>query len=72
MQDLKNGLIEKLSSKYHLSKKEIQEVVDYQFRFIANVISDGKFNAVRLPYFGIFKPNLKQKRHLDERNTKCK
>ena len=65
MPDLKDELIEKLSHKYHLSKAEVAEVVNYQFRFTARVIKQGEFNAVRLPYFGIFKPNLKHKKHLD-------
>lgn len=67
MQDLKQELIEKLSAKYHLSKKEVQSIVDYQFRFTAKIITEGKFHSVRLPYFGVFKPNLKRKKHFDER-----
>jgi nucleoid DNA-binding protein len=67
MQDLKQELIEKLSIKYHLSKKEVQAIVDHQFRFTAKTITEGKFNSVRLPYFGIFKPDLKRKKHFDER-----
>lgn len=70
MPELKDEIIEKLSTKYHLSKKEIQEVVDYQFRFTADTIKRGNLDSVRLPYFGIFKPNLKRKKHLDERITK--
>lgn len=71
MPELKDEIIDKLSNKYHLSKKEIQDVVDYQFRFTANIIKEGNFDSVRLPYFGAFKPNLKRKKHLDERSTKC-
>jgi len=39
--------------------------VDSQFKFTANIIREGNFHSVRLPYFGVFKPNLKQKKHLD-------
>jgi nucleoid DNA-binding protein len=68
MSDLKEELIEKLSAKYHLSKKEIRGIVDHQFKFTAKIITEGKFHSVRLPYFGVFKPNLKHKKYLDDRN----
>jgi nucleoid DNA-binding protein len=72
MPDLKQELVDKLSIKYHLSKKEVLDIVDHQYRFTAKVISDGKFNSVRLPYFGIFKPNMKRKKHYDDRKNESK
>lgn len=59
MSDVKEDIINILSNKYNLSKIEIKEIVDSQFSFVRDTMKDGKFNSVRLPYFGIFKPILR-------------
>lgn len=59
MSDVKEDIINILSNKYNLSKVEIKEIVDSQFSFVRDTMKDGKFNSVRLPYFGIFKPILR-------------
>lgn len=63
--DTKEEIIQKLSEKYCLPVSDIRRAVDSQFKFTANTIREGKFHSVRLPYFGVFKPNLKRKKHLD-------
>lgn len=64
--DIKKQLIVELSNKYALPSKEVEAVVNSQFRFVAKVIKQGKMDSVRLPYFGVFKPNMKQKEHYDK------
>ena len=50
----KRVLIQKLATKYSLSFKKVEEVVYYQFKYVAKVFKEGKFKAVRLPYLGKF------------------
>lgn len=64
----KKILIEQLSNKYGVTMQDVEQAVDSQFKFVHRVIEEGKFNSVRLPYFGIFKPNLKQKAKFDAKD----
>lgn len=68
--NLKDKLIDDLSNKYALPAKQVEEAVNSQFKFVAKTIKDGKFHSVRLPYFGVFKPNMKQKQHYDNKEQK--
>lgn len=58
--DLKRKLIENIAKKYNVSIAETEKAINHQFKFVAKTIKEGKFHSVRLPYFGIFKPNKKQ------------
>jgi len=50
----KKLIIYKLANKYDLPLSKIEKIVNYQFKYLAGIIKEGKFDAVRLPYFGIF------------------
>ena len=50
----KKIIIQTLATKYSLSLKKIERIVNHQFKFASKVIKDGKFAGVRLPYFGKF------------------
>ena len=47
-------LIQKLASKYNLPIKTVENIVYSQFKFVAEIMKEGKFDMVRLPYFGKF------------------
>ena len=53
-------IIEHLAYKYNLSVEEVEEIVNHQFKYIEKIMKDGKFETIRLPYFGKF--SVKQKR----------
>ena len=55
----KKAFIQLLATRYNLSLKKVEEIVNYQFKFVEKVIKKGTFESVRLPYFGKFsaKPN---------------
>lgn len=53
----KKDLILFLSDKYKLTTKEVEKIVTHQFKFVANIMTEGKFETVRLPYFGKFSVN---------------
>lgn len=47
-------IIQRLATKYNLPLHVIEEAVYSQFAFVSSTIRKGKFEAVRLPYFGKF------------------
>ena len=72
----KELIIYKLANKYNLPIKKIQEITNYQFKYISNIMKEGKFESVRLPYFGKFSANSyrikyiqKLKKNKNEKNT---
>jgi|TARA_R110001599_G_scaffold162528_1_gene351767 nucleoid DNA-binding protein len=61
-------LIQKLASKYNLPLKTVENIVYHQFKFVSKIMSEGKFNAVRLPYFGKFHVNKNRLKHIKEKS----
>jgi len=47
-------IIQKLATKYNLPLNKVEEAVLYQFKYTADIIKAGKFEAIRLPYLGKF------------------
>lgn len=56
----KEEIIQALSEKYKVSKKDIEQAVNSQFKFAKENMERNDFPAIRLPFFGIFKPNYKK------------
>ena len=56
----KESIIHYLATKYNLPLSKIKEIVEYQFKFAATTMKKGKFETIRLPYFGKF--TVKRKR----------
>lgn len=48
----KDRIIDRLSRKYSLSKKKIEKAVNSQSKFVAKVMKKGKFESVRLRFWG--------------------
>lgn len=57
-------LIKELAKKYNKKEADIREAAMFQFKFAADKMRE--FGEVRLPYFGVFKPDYKKKRKIDE------
>ena len=56
-------LIKSLAKKYNVSFDETKKAVNSQFHFVTDKMKT--LDTVRLPYFGVFKPNLKRKQQID-------
>ena len=56
----KKTIIKILATKYKLPLKEVEQMINYQFKFVSKIMKKGKFEAVRLPYFGKFSVNKKR------------
>ena len=59
MKKNKKEIIYSLANKYNLSLKKIEEIVNYQFKYTTKIMKAGKFEVIRLPYFGKFSDNNK-------------
>jgi len=62
----KNDYINLLATKYNLPLSKVEEIINYQFKFIGRVMKEGEFEGVRLPYFGKFHVNKNRLKHIQE------
>jgi len=60
-------IIQRLATKHNLPLSKIEEIVNYQFKFVSEVIKRGKFEAVRLPYFGKFSVKKGRLKHIQDK-----
>jgi len=68
----KKEIIQTLATKYKLPLKKVEEIVNHQFKFVEKVIKKGKFEMVRLPYFGKFSVNPKRVKHINKLKNESK
>jgi nucleoid DNA-binding protein len=61
----KQELIYLLANKYDLPINKVEEIVEYQFKFVKEIMKDGTFDAVRLPYFGKFSAKKERIKHMN-------
>jgi len=47
-------ILQRLATKYDLPIQKIEEAVYYQFKYVHNVMKEGNFESIRLPYLGKF------------------
>lgn len=66
----KQEIIYLLANKYNLPLKDVEEIVDYQFKFIARIMKKGNFDTIRLPYFGKFTVDKNRLKHINKKNSK--
>jgi nucleoid DNA-binding protein len=67
MSNIRKSLIQKLATKHNLPLSKIEEIVNYQFKFVSNIIKKGEFEAVRLPYFGKFSVKKGRLQHIQNK-----
>ena len=68
----KEELIYLLATKYNLPISKIEEIVNYQFKFIKNIMKSGNFETARLPYFGKFSAKKERIRHINKLKDETK
>lgn len=57
-------IIQKLATKYNLPLSKVEEIVMYQFKYVAKIIDKGDFDQVRLPYFGKFSSKKERRKYI--------
>ncbi len=60
-------IIQRLATKHNLPLSKIESIINYQFKFVGEIIKKGKFKAVRLPYFGKFSVNKGRLQHIQDK-----
>jgi nucleoid DNA-binding protein len=68
----KNELIYYLANKYNLPLKKVKEMIEYQFKFVEKTMKEGKFNSIRIPYFGKFSVNPKRVEYINKLKDESK
>lgn len=48
----------------------INKIVSHQFKYVSEIIKEGNFDTIRLPYFGKFSVNPKRVKYLTELKNK--
>jgi len=64
----KKVIIQKIASKYNLPLQTVEEIVFHQFKFVSKIMSEGKFDSIRLPYFGRFHVNKNRLKYIKEKS----
>ena len=62
----KKEIIYSLANKYNLSLKKTEEIISYQFKYVTKIMKEGKFETIRLPYFGKFSVNANRVKHINK------
>ena len=62
----KKTIIQTLATKYKLPLKEIEQIINYQFKFVSKIMKEGNFESIRLPYFGKFSVNKKRIEYINK------
>ena len=55
-----------LANKYNLPLSKIEQIVNYQFKYVEKIMKEGKFETIRLPYFGKFSVNPKRIEYINK------
>ena len=66
----KKEIIYSLANKYNLSLKKVEEIINYQFKYITKIMKKGNFKMIRLPYFGKFSVNPRRVEHINKLKDK--
>lgn len=66
----KKDIIRELAIKYKISEEEVERAADHQFKFVKQQMESDKLPAIRLPFFGVFKPNKRKLKHIQKHNER--
>ena len=62
----KKEIIQILATKHSLPLEKVEAIVTSQFKYVAKIMSDGAFDAVRLPYFGKFHSKPSRRKNINK------
>ena len=64
----KEEIIHMLATRYNLPIKKVTEIVNYQFKYVNKIMKRGKFESIRLPYFGKFSVQPNRLKYINKKN----
>jgi len=62
----KKEIIQILATKHNLPLERVEAMVTSQFKYVAKIMADGSFDAVRLPYFGKFHSKPSRRKNINK------
>ena len=62
----KKAFVHLLATKYNLPLQKVEEIINYQFKFVERIIKKGKFESIRLPYFGKFSAKTNRIKYINK------
>lgn len=68
----KKLIIYYLANKYNLPLGKIEKIINHQFKYTEKIMKEGKFETVRLPYFGKFSVKQKRIEHINKKKNEKK
>ena len=68
----KKAIIQTLATKYNLPLNKVEIMINHQFKFVEKIIKHGKFEMIRLPYFGKFSVNPNRVKHINRLKDESK
>jgi len=66
----KKKLIQLLATEHDLPLNEVEKIVNSQFKLVAKTMSEGRFEAVRLPFFGVFRVKKSRLKYINDAKRK--
>lgn len=66
---MEKAILQRLATKYNLPIQKIEEAVYHQFKYTAQIMKNGKFESVRLPYLGKFHVLPGRLKHLNNEGS---
>ena len=68
----KKSIIQTIATKHNLPLQKIEEIINHQFKFVEKIMKKGKFEMIRLPYFGKFSVNPNRVKHINKLKNESK
>ena len=68
----KKTIIQILATKHNLPLQKVEQIVNHQFKFVEKIMKEGKFEMIRLPYFGKFSVNPNRVKHINKLKNESK
>jgi len=68
----KKTIIQILATKHNLPLQKVEQIVNHQFKFVEKIMKKGKFEMIRLPYFGKFSVNPNRVKHINKLKNESK
>ena len=62
----KKEIIQILATKHSLPLERVEGIGTSQFKYVAKLMADGSFDAVRLPYFGKFHSKPSRRKNINK------
>ena len=58
-----------LANKYNMPLSKVEKIFSHQFKYVEKIMKEGKFETIRLPYFGKFSVNPNRVKHLNNKKS---